>query len=288
MATGLGLLAVLMWGLLALLGSFTSRLPPFQLLALCFMVSTLIMFARRLLVGEPLFVRPRLSVRAWLLGVGALFGFHASYFIALRLAPVIEVSLTAYLWPLLLSLMVARSGQRLWALVGGVIGFTGVGLMMVGRSGLAFNSSLLPGYLFALTCALIWSTYSWYLARSAGRVDDIGWYSLAVSLLALITHGVLEQGVWQLTGREWLGVLLLGLGPVGGAFYLWDIGLKHGHRQLLASLSYGAPLISAVALALFGLNDWSSGIVLALVLITIGSLVAVRRASPPRGLQSMK
>ena len=76
-----------------------------------------------------------------------------------------------------------------------------------------------------------------------------------------------------------IGVLLLGLGPVGGAFYLWDMSLKNGNRQLLASISFCTPLISAVILALAGLNDWSIYIVIALSLILLGAFVSNRRHS---------
>ncbi len=282
MATGYGVTAIFMWGLLALLGTLTDRVPPFQLLAICFGISALLMLLRRAWIRQPLWQPPCLTVRAWLIGVAGLFGFHFCYFMALRLAPAIEVSLIAYLWPLLLSLMVARPGNRISALFGGLLGFVGVSVMMLAGGSLSLHSQALPGYLFALACAGIWSTYSWYLSKSPGHVDDIGWLSLAVALLSWIAHLILETGSWQLNLSAWLGLLLLGLGPVGGAFYLWDNGLKYGNRQLLASLSFGVPLISSVALAVAGRNPWSGEIVLALVLVMLGAGMTRRpiRQSP--------
>ena len=73
---------------------------------------------------------------------------------------------------------------------------------------------------------------------------------------------------------QWLGILLLGLGPVGGAFYLWDFGLKKGNKQLLASLSFFTPLLSSVLLSLAGLHDWSINIIIAVVLIMLGAAVS--------------
>ena len=52
------------------------------------------------------------------LGVGGLFGYHALYFAALRLASPVEAGLSCYLWPLLIVLFSAprwsaRSPARL-------------------------------------------------------------------------------------------------------------------------------------------------------------------------------
>lgn len=281
MATLYGILAVLLWGLLALLGLMTKGIAPFQLLFLCFSLSAAIMLFSRALRGQPILRTPRLCGTQWLVGILGLFGFHFSYFTALKLAPAIEVSLIVYLWPLLLSVLVAKRGRRLNAALGGALGFLGIATIITNGS-LSLDSSALPGYLLAALCALIWAGYSWYLSKTTSEVEDIGWQSLVVAVLALIAHLSLEPGDWQFTSAEWLGIALLGLGPVGGAFYLWDMGLKRGNRQLLASLSFSAPLISAVALAVAGYNQWSMDIIIALSLIMLGAWVANRRAAPAK------
>jgi len=38
-------------------------------------------------------------------------------------------------------------------------------------------------------------------------------------------------------------VVALGLGPVGLAFFTWDVGMKRGDIQMLGTLSYAAPLL---------------------------------------------
>ncbi len=52
------------------------------------------------------------------------------------------------------------------------------------------------------------------------------------------------------------------LGPVGLAFYVWDIGVKQGDIQLLGTSSYAAPLLSTLLLVLVGiplpLGRWPS------------------------------
>lgn len=286
MATLYGVIAVILWGLLALLGTMTAKIPAFQLLSLCFGISALIMVTKRTITGQAILSKPQLTVAQWLLGIAGLFGFHYCYFIALKYAPAIEVSLIVYFWPLLLAIFVATKQAFIKALCGGCLAFVGIAFIIIGDANLSLSQAHLTGYLLAIACALIWSSYSWYLSTSNNKVDDIGWLSAAVALLSLFAHLQLETSHWDFSISEWIGIVLLGLGPVGGSFYLWDIGLKLGNKQLLASLSFSAPLISSVALALAGINSWSFNIILALGFILTGALVAnmKRRHSPPSQL----
>ena len=285
-ATGCGVGAVLMWGLLALLGSSTTSIPPFQLLFICFLISAGLMLFQRLMQKKSLLVKPELSPRSWLFGIVGLFGFHFCYFIALKLAPALEVSLIVYLWPLLLTVLVAQQGSRLIAFIGGGIGFVGIALLILSKDNVVAANSNFPaaeqtlGYVLAFSCAGIWSCYSWYLSKVPGKVEDVGWLSLAVAGFSLLAHLLLEPVNWQLSANEWLGALLLGLGPVGGAFYLWDIGMKGGNQTLLASFSFAAPLITAISLVIAGVSDWSLEILLALGLVMLGAGIANWKGQP--------
>ena len=44
----------------------------------------------------------------------------------------------------------------------------------------------------------------------------------------------------------------LGIGPVGLAFYAWDIGMKQGDVRLLGVAAYAAPVLSTLLLVLAG------------------------------------
>ena len=274
MPTIYGIFAVILWGLLALLGVATVNIPAFQLLTLCFCISAAIVVIKRMVTKKAVFKKPSLTIVQWLMGIFGLFGFHFCYFMALKFAPVLEVSLIVYMWPLLLAVFVANKQSLLKPLVGGCVGFVGISFIIVGEGDFTLSNDYLFGYLLAVTCALIWSCYSWFLSKSNNKVEDIGWLSLAVALLSFLAHLQLEPYDWSFTLQEWLGILLLGLGPVGGSFYLWDYGLKYGNKQLLASLSFSAPLISSFALYLAGFNEWSFNIIIALGLILSGALIS--------------
>lgn len=276
-ATWAGLGAIAFWGLLALFTTATEGIPPFQVTALTFAVGGgigLIITALRGEVGQ--LVQP---TRAWLLGVGGLFGYHALYFAALKLAPPAEASLLAYLWPLLIVLFTAfLPGERLRAthVAGALLGFAGVGVIAIGK-GVSFSAAALPGYALALACAFVWASYS-VLSRRMADVPTVAvtGFCLATALLALLCHRFFEQSVTP-SAAQWLALLALGLGPVGAAFFLWDFGMKRGDIRFLGVASYAAPVISTLALVATGAAAATWALGAACALIVAGALVATRK-----------
>jgi drug/metabolite transporter (DMT)-like permease len=85
---------------------------------------------------------------------------------------------------------------------------------------------------------------------------------------------VTETTIWPIGARGWGATIALGLGPVGLAFYVWDIGVKRGDIQLLGVSSYAAPLLSTLVLVCVGIAapSWSLG--LAALFITGGAGIA--------------
>ena len=276
-ATLIGFCAVLLWASLAVLTAASGAMPPFQLLSLTFGIGGL--------AGAALWaVRPS-AARAllqpwpvWLLGVGGLFGYHAAYFIALRNAPVVEAGLINYLWPLLIVVFSALlPGERLkWQHVAGcVLALAGAVLVVTRGRGFTFDTAYFPGYLAALIAAVVWGVYS-VLSRRFAHVssDAITGFCLATSVLAAIIHFAIEPTVWPDNLMQWLAIVGLGLGPVGLAFYVWDIGVKHGDIQVLGAASYAAPLLSTAILILTGYAAYSNILLVACLLITGGAVLA--------------
>ncbi len=278
MATIIGGLAILMWAVLALLTARSGAVPPFLLAALTFAIGTLVGLVALLLRGGSLGVL-RQPPAVWLLGVGGLFGYHALYFAALRAAPAAEASLVAYLWPLLIVLGSAMlPGERLrWFHIAGAgLGFCGAGLVIAGRAGgLAMEASHLTGYLLASACALTWATYSLLSRRFAAVPSDaVTGFCAGTAILSLLCHLLFEETVWPASGGEWLAVLLLGLLPVGAAFYVWDYGVKKGDIQLLGAASYAAPILSTAVLVAFGEAPFTPALVGGAALVALGAGLA--------------
>jgi drug/metabolite transporter (DMT)-like permease len=230
-------------------------------------------------IGRPERARAlRQRPAVWLLGVGGLFGYHALYFAALRLAPPAEAGLVNYLWPLLIVLFSALlPGERLKAahLAGALLGFSGVVVLIAGRGAIRADAANVPGYLCAFAAAFVWSGYS-VLSRRFGSVptDAVAGFCLATAGLSALCHVAFETTVRPESAVQWLAILALGIGPVGAAFYVWDIGVKRGDIRLLGVGSYAAPVLSTLFLVLAGYAEATLALGLACALIVSGPLVA--------------
>ncbi len=276
-ATLIGSGAILLWSLLALFTAASGTVPPFQLAAMTFLVGGLVGAASWMARPEGLKALRQKPV-VWALGVGGLFGYHALYFAALRLAPPAEAGLINYLWPLLIVLFSSLlPGERLRRahVAGALLGFAGVVALIAGRGALDARAEHWPGYLCAFTAAFVWSGYS-VLSRRFGEVptDAVAGFCLATAALSLACHLLFETTVWPATAVQWLAILALGIGPVGAAFYLWDVGMKRGDIRLLGVASYAAPVLSTLILVLSDYAEPSLALALACGLIVTGALVA--------------
>lgn len=275
-ATLIGLTAIVMWSLLAVLTVATGRIPAFQLAAMTFATGALASLAVR-----PKAIRAlRQPAIAWAVGVGGLFGYHALYFLALRLAPPAEAGLLNYLWPLLIVLfssLLPNEKLRLHHVIGAMLGLIGTVLLLSGNSRATFEGGHIAGLIAAFVAAFVWAAYSVMSRRLAAvPTDAVAGFCMATALLAALVHLVIETTAWPETPMQWLAVLALGLGPVGAAFFAWDIGMKRGDIRVLGAASYATPLLSTAFLILAGYAQPSTAIALAAILIAGGGLIAAK------------
>ena len=285
-ATLTGCAALLLWAFLALLARLAQPLPPLLLTGLAFAIGgtlgLLVVAARRRLgaLRQPLLV--------WLHGVGGLAGYHALYFAALALAPPVEANLLNYTWPLLIVLLAAPLrglplGPRRLAGVG--LGAAGAVLLLSGAEAGAApataTASPIAGYALALAAGLTWALYSVLAGtrRLAGvPTEAVAGFCLAAAALALLGHAAFEPPSWP-EGRQWPALLLLGAGPVGAAFFLWDIGMKRGDPRLLGTLAYAVPVASTLLLVAFGEGRLGPATLAAAALVVGGGALAATARS---------
>jgi drug/metabolite transporter (DMT)-like permease len=285
-ATMIGFSAVLMWALLALLTIGSAPVPPFLLNALCFGMGGGVGLIWVVLGPGPGVLRG-VSWRVYAFGTAGLFGYHALYFTAFRIAPTAETGLIAYLWPLFIVLFSGfLPGERLKGahVVGAGIAFAGAGLIVVGKG--AAGAALPLGLVLAFLCALTWAGYS-VLSRRLGQVptESVVVFCLATAALSVPAHLMLEDTLWPQGAWGWAAVLGLGIGPVGAAFFTWDIGMKKGDIQLLGVASYAAPLLSTLALIAAGRAQAQPILLLAALFITGGAALAARASLTVRPVE---
>jgi len=276
-ATLIGFSAILMWSLLALFTAGTQGIPQFQLLGLTFSIASIVGLAFIFRKGRDGVRKLKQPLSAWVIGVGGLFGYHFLYFTALSNAPVVDASLIAYLWPLLIvifSALLPGEKLRCFHILGAVSGFIGASLLILEKGGISFSSQFSLGYMAAMACALTWSLYS-ILNRTQGNIptETVAGFCIFTALFAFICHGLFESWVMP-EGMQWLAIAALGLGPVGAAFYTWDYATKHGNIKMLGVLSYGAPLFSTIFLTVAGQTNPTWNLGAACLLITGGAVLA--------------
>jgi drug/metabolite transporter (DMT)-like permease len=279
-ATVIGFTAVLMWGLLAFFSKLAGDIPPLQLTGMSFLIGGLVGVAswpfrpgaaRVLLQHSPL---------VWIHNVAGLFGAHFLYFMAVQNAPVVEVSLIAYLWPLFIVLFAGLlPGEKLKShhLAGVALGLAGAFFVVSKGQSFGLSEGLQLGHMIALPYAMYWAAYSVSIRRYGNIPSDIvAGFCIATGLVALLAHVFLETTAWPLGGQQWLAILGLGLLPVGAAFYAWDFGMKHGDPMVLGASSYAAPLLSTIVLLLTGFGAFHWSIAVACALIMGGAVLAAK------------
>lgn len=270
----LALGAIGLWATLATLGVLLSHVPPFLLTGLALLIGSM--------VALPL---SRFDFRQWrvapatlALGIYGLFGYHFLLFSAFRHAPPVEANLVNYLWPLGIVVMAPLflPGIRLGVMhvLAALLGFGGAALVILG--GRTLSGGFAWGYLPALGAAFVWASYSLMTKRvKPFPTAAIGLFGLVSGVLSLACHALMEPAV-ALSARDWGLIALMGLGPLGAAFFLWDAALKRGDARHIGLLSFLTPLLSTLLLLAMRGERPSATVGIAAAMIIGGAVLGTR------------
>ncbi len=272
MKSGLSALAaVVLWSSLAALATLLPNIPPFLKTGIGLLVGSLL----ALPLAKFDLKKLRVGWKTLALGVYGLFGYHAALFIALQTAPSVQANLVNYLWPLLIvvlaPLFLRSSRLSLRIILAAIVGFTGAAVAVL--SGGAGTGGFEIGYLFALVAAIVWATYSLGTKVTAPfPTAAVGVFAFVAGALAICAHFLFEPAV-AIEMSDWSLLVLLGIGPLGAAFYFWDFAIKHGNPQQLGLLSFLTPLLSTALLVTVTGEEFSPLLILSAALIIAGALL---------------
>ncbi|BBX02907.1 EamA family transporter [Mycolicibacterium moriokaense] len=251
-------------------------------------------FARFLVAGVLLgvFVRPRMrgpTSTAWF-SVAALAltltAMNVCFYFALTRIPLGVAVTVEVLGPLALSVVVSkRASAWLWA------GLALAGVAMLSLTGVRFGHLDLVGLAFAAGAALGWAGYIIASSRAAASFPSLDALAIATMLGALATAPFAMLSVDPHAALRWE---VVGLGVTVGVmssvipYSLELISLRHLPPETFAVVTCLSPVVAALAgWLVLGQHLALTGYV-AIVLVTLASIGAVRatsgRRSPPSSL----
>lgn len=238
-------ISVVIWSTLAVSVTYCQNVSPMFITGAALFIGGLI--------GLPWFRLWAMPRRLFVLGTFCMLAYHVIYFYALQLADPIGVSLLHYLWPVLIVVMAplfVTSGRlTIRSVLAGMVGFIGAVISCNPDHSLGEGNWL--GYGLAFISAILWAAYSLLAKQYTGvRSASVGLFCLVSGVACLLMYRAGAD--WpSLTTSESLAILYMGLGPMGGAFYLWDYAMKKANHEQVAVLSYATPVLSTAFLALY-------------------------------------
>jgi drug/metabolite transporter (DMT)-like permease len=270
--------AIFLWASLASLVTLLSDIPPLLLTGIGLIIGAAVSIPSLRFGIKPW----KVPAKTLLLGVYGLFGYHLMLFLALQNAPAVEANLVNYLWPLLIVLLSPIFTKSLTLnfryVLAAISGFAGAVIAITYNGSGLESLSIEVGYFFALVAAVIWATYSLATTKVPSfPTPAIGLFALVSGVLAIGAHFIFEPAA-AISSSDWLLLVILGAGPLGGAFYLWDAALKIGDPRRIGLLAFLTPLLSTALLVVVSGDSLSWQLLLATALVVGGALLGPRTA----------
>lgn len=268
-----GLTAISIWATSATLIAYLSRIPPLEIVAYSWAISSVLLLAYFMLRGDDIAQYFRRPLNDYLFVIAGIGLYTAVYYMAFANAPAFEANALNYLWPIfLMSFLIIFQGAplRFSSIAGMALGFAGCVILFFHQDGKPSFSSINYGHALAVLSALMWGLYSCF---AKGKTYPVGFMIpvfIISGLLTFAAHSAAEIPVAP-DGMEWILIFLIGVCRL--AYVLWDYGMQKGDQVLITSASYFTPLVSSVLLAASGFGAASPSIALAAALIIAGCLV---------------
>ena len=210
------------------------------------------------------------------LGFIGLFVYSALYYYGLSQLTSQEACIVNYLWPIMLvifSCIILKEKLTVMKAVAMVCSFVGIVVLSMGSVD-SSEGNVTLGIVSCIIAAACYGLFS-VLNKKCNYDQSISmmifWLVAAVcsNILGLVT----EDWV-SLDGRQWLGMLWLGIVVDAIAYLLWAIALNGtGNTAKIANIAYLTPFLSLVVSALLLKEEITLRALIALVFIIGGILL---------------
>ena len=210
------------------------------------------------------------------LGFLGLFVYSALYYYGLSQMTSQEACIVNYLWPIMLvifSCIILKERLTVMKAVAMICSFVGIVVLSMG-SGDNSNGNVSLGIISCIIAAACYGLFS-VLNKKCNYDQSVSmmifWLVAAVCSTIL---GLLSEEWVSLDGRQWLGMLWLGIVVDAIAYLLWALALNGtGNTAKIANIAYLTPFLSLVVSALLLKEEITLRALVALVFIIGGILL---------------
>ncbi len=267
--------AILCWASLpAATGSGLKELSTEELMFYSFVSAAAFLYLQDLVVLRSAKVYlPGLKVS--LMGVWGIFLYHYIYYLALSNAPLAEGAILATTWSfwiVVFSSLLAFKKLKFSIVVTALVGLLGAGLVISAGKELSFDMGYMKGYLLALLCGLIWSSFSVGLAHVKVKKEPMTAFTLYAALLSAVLF-VLSMPHAMPSLAALGSAVYLGCVPLGLSFFLWNRAMTGGNVVVIGFLSYLTPPLAVLLVAVIHHQAVSGRVLLGMGVILAASLL---------------
>ena len=267
--------AILCWASLPVAtGSGLSELTTEELMFYSFISAALFLYLQDVVINKSV----RVEFPGWkisLMGVWGIFLYHYIYYIALDNVPLAEGAILATTWSfwiVVFSSLFVFKRLKLSIFLTALLGLFGAALVIAAGKDLAFDLGYMKGYLLALLCGLIWSSFSVGLSRIRLKEEPMTAFTLyAAGLSAGLFFITMPHQLPSVTAL--LSAIYLGCVPLGLSFFLWNRAMSGGNLVIIGFLSYLTPPLSVLLVAIIHKEPVSGQVLLGMFVILAAALV---------------
>ncbi len=266
--------AIFCWASLpAATGSGLNELSTEELMFYSFSIAAIFLYIQDIILNKSVKIHFP-PVTTCLFGFGGIFLYHYIYYMALERAPLAEGAILATTWSLWIVVFSSFLQLRRLApsiLGAAIVGFCGAALVIGAGKEISFESTHMQGYLLALICGVIWSSFSVGLPLFRLTIEPMTCFTMLTALTSTVLF-VCTMPHHTPSVSAFLSAAYLGAIPLGLSFFLWNRAINGGNMVIIGFLSYLTPPLAVLLVAIIHGQKISPQVIVGMCIITMASI----------------